>query len=91
MERVLLLELEGLGTFTSLSLIGRPWASHLALCAGGLLVPALAWQCCWEAPKKMDMEELGIHTASNMHLGGDPIFRPFCRNWFTRAVLSEMK
>lgn len=91
MERVLLLELEDLGSPTSLSLIGRPWASHLALWAGGLVVPALAWQCCWEAPKKMDMEELGTDTASNMHLGGDPIFRSFCRKWFTRAVLSKMK
>lgn len=42
MERVLLLELEDLGSPTSLSLIGRPWASHLALCAGGLVVPGLA-------------------------------------------------
>lgn len=39
----------------------------------------------------MDMEELGTDTASNMHLGGDPIFRSFCRKWFTRAVLSKMK
>ena len=91
MEKVLLLELEDLANSTALSLIGRPWANHLALCAGGLVVPALAWQCCWEAPKKMDMEELGIDTASNMHLGGDCIFRPFCRNWFTSAVFFKMK
>ena len=91
MEKVLLLELEDLANSTALSLIGRLWASHLALCARGLVVPALAWQCCREAPKKMDMEELGIDTASNMHLGGDCLFHPFCRNWFTRAVFFKMK